>query len=138
MDRLAELKTKYDRALKTITDSGVSLQNLHVQDNKLVIKGRAPSETAKNQVWTAVKAVDPTYADVSMDLTVDSSLPQPKAAPAAASAQSYTVAAGDTLSKISKQFYGDANKYMKIFEANRETLSDPDKIKPGQVLKIPA
>lgn len=138
MDRLAELKTKYDRALKTITDSGVSLQNLHVQDNKLVIKGRAPSETAKGQVWTAVKAVDPTYADLLMDLTIDSSLPQPKAAPAAASAQSYTVAAGDTLSKISKQFYGDANKYMKIFEANRETLKNPDTIKPGQVLKIPA
>jgi LysM repeat protein len=138
MDRLAELKTKYDRALRTITETGVSLQNLHVQDNKLFIKGRAPSETAKNQVWTTVKGIDPAYADLSLDLTIDSSLPQPTAAAAAPSAQTYTVAAGDTLSKISKQFYGDANKYMKIFEANRDTLKDPNLIQPGQVLKIPA
>ena len=45
---------------------------------------------------------------------------------------------GDTLSKISKQFYGDANRYMKIFEANKDQLKDPNVIKPGQVLKIPA
>ena len=52
--------------------------------------------------------------------------------------QSYTVKAGDTLSKIAKHFLGDANSYPAIFEANRDQLSDPDKIKPGQVLKIPA
>ena len=50
----------------------------------------------------------------------------------------YTVKAGDTLSKIAKEHLGDANAYMKIFEANKDQLSDPDKIKPGQVLKIPA
>ena len=52
--------------------------------------------------------------------------------------RTYTVRAGDTLSKISKEFYGDANKYMKIFEANRGVLSDPNRINPGQTLKIPA
>jgi nucleoid-associated protein YgaU len=140
MDRLEELKTKYDGALKAMTVAGVSLQNLHVQDNKLFIKGKAPSEAAKNQVWTAIKTADPAYGDVLVDLVVDTTMPQPaaKAAAAAPSAQSYTVASGDTLSKISKQFYGDANKYMKIFEANRDTLQDPNMIKPGQVLKIPA
>lgn len=140
MDRFAELKTKYDGALKAVTAAGVSLQHLHVHDNRLVIKGKAPSEAAKNQVWTAIKAADPAYGDVSVDLVVDSSMPQPatKTTPVAPGAQSYTVAAGDTLSKISKQFYGDANKYMKIFEANRDTLPDPNMIKPGQVLKIPA
>jgi nucleoid-associated protein YgaU len=45
---------------------------------------------------------------------------------------------GDTLSKISKQFYGDANAYQKIFDANRDQLKDPDKIQPGQVLRIPS
>ena len=50
----------------------------------------------------------------------------------------YTVVAGDTLSKISKASYGDANKYMVIFEANKPMLSNPDKIYPGQVLRIPA
>ena len=50
----------------------------------------------------------------------------------------YTVVSGDTLSAIAKKEYGDANKYMKIFEANQPMLSDPNKIYPGQVLRIPA
>jgi nucleoid-associated protein YgaU len=54
-----------------------------------------------------------------------------------AEAKYYTVVAGDNLSKISKAQYGDANKYMKIFEANKPMLKDPDKIYPGQVLRIP-
>jgi nucleoid-associated protein YgaU len=53
-------------------------------------------------------------------------------------AQYYTVVAGDTLSKISKQYYGDANKYAKIFEANKPMLSNPDRIYPGQKLRIPS
>ena len=57
---------------------------------------------------------------------------------AKALAATYTVKAGDTLSKIAKDQLGNANAYMKIFEANKDQLSDPDKIKPGQVLKIPA
>ena len=52
-------------------------------------------------------------------------------------AQMYTVASGDSLSKIAKKFYGDAGKYPLIFEANRPMLRDPDKIYPGQVLRIP-
>jgi nucleoid-associated protein YgaU len=52
--------------------------------------------------------------------------------------QTYTVQTGDTLSAIAKRFLGDADAYMDIFNANRDQLSDPDKIKPGQVLKIPA
>jgi nucleoid-associated protein YgaU len=52
-------------------------------------------------------------------------------------AEYYTVVSGDTLSKISKQYYGDANQYNKIFEANKPMLTHPDKIYPGQVLRIP-
>ena len=51
--------------------------------------------------------------------------------------QTYTVAKGDTLSKIAKEFYGEANKYHQIFEANKPMLKDPDKIYPGQMLRIP-
>lgn len=54
------------------------------------------------------------------------------------SSRTYTVKSGDTLSKISKEMYGDANKYNQIFEANKPMLKDPDKIYPGQVLIIPA
>lgn len=57
--------------------------------------------------------------------------------PAAAEAQYHDVVKGDTLSAISKKYYGDANKYMKIFEANKPMLSHPDKIYPGQKLRIP-
>lgn len=132
MDQLETLKAKYASALKTITETGTSLTNLHAQDGKLVIKGASPSEQAKNEVWTAIKAVDPKYADVTVDLKVDPSLPTPPRA------QTYTVQAGDTLSKIAKQFYGNANAYMKIFDANKDQLKDPNVIKVGQVLKIPA
>ncbi|HXT71855.1 MAG TPA: LysM peptidoglycan-binding domain-containing protein [Vicinamibacterales bacterium] len=144
MATFEELKSKYAAALKEIETQGVKLQHLHVQDKKLYMKGAAPSEAAKNAVWAAIKAADGTYADLTADIAIDTSLapPKPAAAPQAAPAQakedSYTVKAGDTLSKISKQFYGDANRYMKIFDANKGTLKDPDKIQPGQVLKIPA
>jgi nucleoid-associated protein YgaU len=131
MERLDQLKQKYAAALDVVTAAGVSLQNLHIQDGKLFLKGRAPSEQAKNEVWTAVKKIDPTFADFAADISIDSSLPTPPRA------QAYTVKAGDTLSKISKEFYGDANKYMKIFDANKDQLSDPNKIKVGQVLQIP-
>ena len=133
MATLEELKSKYASALDVIKSQGVHLENLHVQDNKLVIRGAAPSEAAKAEVWTAFTKVDRTASDLLADITVDPSLPQP-----AARENSYTVQAGDTLSKISKQMYGDANKYMKIFEANKDQLKNPDMIKPGQVLKIPA
>jgi LysM repeat protein len=52
--------------------------------------------------------------------------------------QTYTVASGDSLSKIAKKFYGDANKWRRIFDANRDTIKNPDLIHPGQVLKIPS
>lgn len=57
--------------------------------------------------------------------------------PAPAAPRTYTVAAGDSLSKIAKKLYGDANKWKRIFDANRDTVKNPDLIHPGQVLKIP-
>jgi LysM repeat protein len=143
MDRLEELKNKYQAALQTIQQRGVVLSHLHVQDNKLFIQGSAPSEEIKNEVWNQIKAADPQFSDLTCDLKVDSSLAQPRAAAAAAAAggstggQTYTVKAGDTLSKIAKEFYGNANAYNKIFEANKDQLSSPDRINVGQELKIP-
>ena len=134
--RFNELKGKYGDALRAVEQQGVQLQNLHVQDNKLYMKGFAPSEAAKNAVWAAIKAANPAYDDVTADITVrEAAAP---ASPAAAPERRYTVKSGDTLSKISKEFYGDANEYMRIFYANRQIISDPDKIKVGQDLVIPA
>jgi nucleoid-associated protein YgaU len=66
-----------------------------------------------------------------------STAPRP-AAPPAPPEQIYTVMAGDSLSKISKKLYGDANQWKRIFEANRDQIKNPDLIHPGQKLKIPA
>jgi LysM repeat protein len=146
MDRLEELKNKYNGALSTIQQRGVRLSHLHVQDNKLFMQGAAPSEAIKNEVWNQIKAADPTYSDLTADITVDPSLPQPQPQQAAAAAASggsstggrtYTVQPGDTLSKIAKQFYGNANDYNRIFEANQDKLQNPDLIKVGQELIIP-
>jgi nucleoid-associated protein YgaU len=129
MERLEQLKSKYATVLTVIRDRGVKLENLHVEGDKLVIKGAAPRETVKNDVWNAIKAIDPNYSDLAADIRIDANLPQPP--------EMYTVQSGDTLSKISKQFYGNPNQYMKIFEANKDQLTNPDLIKPGQVLKVP-
>ncbi len=144
MDRFDELKAKYHAALDTIQREGVKLTHLHVQDNKLFIQGAAPSQEVKNDVWNQIKAADATYSDLTCDLTIDPSLARPQAKAAAATAgggstqRTYRVQAGDTLSKIAKEMYGNANDYNRIFEANRDKLQSPDKIQPGQELVIPA
>jgi nucleoid-associated protein YgaU len=135
MDRFDELKTKYASVLELVQTDGVSLSHLHVQDDKLVMTGAAPNQDIVNAIWNQIKAVDATYSDLAAEITVDSSLPQPT--PPTPEVQKYTVVAGDSLSKISKHFYGDPNHYMKIFQANQDQLSDPNVIQIGQELVIP-
>jgi len=134
-----QLKQKYQSVLNAIEQQNVRLQNLHVENDKLFIRGTAPSEEAKNAVWDQIKLVDPNYSDLTADITVEA--PQQRAAAvggAETGGQTYTVKSGDTLSKISQQFYGSSNEYMRIYYANRDKLSDPDKIQPGQQLVIPS
>jgi LysM repeat protein len=138
MDRFEELKQKYASVLDLIKRSNVSLSHLHVQDDQLFMQGNAPNQDIKNRVWDAIKQVDPSYSDLSADIGIDSSIPAPADASASTAARTYTVQPGDTLSKIAKQVYGSANDYMKIFNANSDQLSDPNKIQVGQTLKIPA
>jgi nucleoid-associated protein YgaU len=102
------------------------------KDGKLHWNGTVKSEADKNEIWMAIKTIPTWKDDVVADIKV-----VPGAAPAAAPARTYTVKPGDTLSGIAKSELGHANDYMKIFELNRDQLSDPDKIKPGQVLKLP-
>jgi nucleoid-associated protein YgaU len=125
-------KQKYASVLDFIKTSNVRLDHLHVDGDKLVMEGAAPNDAIKNQVWDAIKKVDPTFSDLTANITVDSSLPAP------VETKTYTVKGGDTLSKIAQEMYGSAGDYMKIFEANKDKLSDPNKIQVGQELTIPA
>ena len=137
--RFDQLKQKYQSVLNMADQEKIQFLNLHVQDDKLFIRGIAPSEEAKNKFWDQIKLVNPNGDDITADISVDSSRAMGAAAGGGAGTggQTYTVKAGDNLSKISKQFYGDANEYMRIFYANRDKLNDPDRIQVGQQLNIP-
>lgn len=91
------------------------------------VYGIAKDQATKEKIILAAGNIQGVAA-VDDNMTVDLSQPP---------AQFYTVVKGDTLSKIAKEFYGDANEYQKIFEANKPMLTHPDKIYPGQNLRIP-
>lgn len=137
--RFNELKQKYQSVLNMADQQHIQFQNLHIQDNKLYIKGVAPSEDAKSKFWDQIKLVNPGSDDVTADISVDErrALGAAVGGAGAQGGQTYTVKAGDNLSKISKQFYGNPNEYMRIFYANRDKLNDPDKIQVGQELSVP-
>ncbi len=101
--------------------------NIAVEGDTVKVSGKAASNEVAEKIVLALGNT----VGVSK---VDSNL---QAADGATSSKMYTVQSGDTLSKISKAMYGDANKYNAIFEANRPMLTHPDKIYPGQVLRIP-
>jgi LysM domain-containing protein len=137
-DRFEQLKVKYQSVLNFMQAQNVQLQNLNLQDDKLFIRGSAPSQDVKNRVWDQIKLVDPNFSDLIADIQAPAAAAAAAAgAPSTPATRTYTVQPGDNLSKISKQFYGDANNYMKIFEANKDKLADPDKIKAGMELLIP-
>lgn len=134
---LEQMKQKYASVLTIVREQRVQLSHLHIQNGKFFMQGVAPSDQAKNKVWDQIKVVNPNWAqELIADIRVDSTA-QSAAALSADGARTYTVQAGDSLSKISKKYYGDANQYMKIFEANRDAVNDPNKIFPGQTLKVP-
>lgn len=133
------LREKYNHAIQTA--KGLRMQGAaEERDGKLHFNGTVNSEDEKNQIWNALKTVPDWQKDVVADIRV-SAAARPAAQATTGTQQpqttTYTVQSGDTLSAIAKRFLGNANDYMEIFNANRDQLSDPDKIKPGQVLKIP-
>ncbi|HPG28464.1 MAG: peptidoglycan-binding protein LysM [Spirochaetaceae bacterium] len=113
-----------------VQDLGLGVEGLkvRVEGDRAVLEGQAASQADAEKAIIAAGNI-PGIAQVDDRIAV--------AKPAKAS-QYYKVQKGDSLSKIAKQFYGDAMKYPQIFEANKPMLKDPDKIYPGQVLRIPA
>jgi nucleoid-associated protein YgaU len=114
--------------------SNVGLGNPNVQatveGDKITLTGEVASQEEKEKIVLAA-------GNITGVASVDDQLTIAAGAPAAKEAKFVTVEKGDTLSAISKRVYGDANKYQKIFEANKPMLKDVDKIYPGQVLRIP-
>src|SRR5215218_8894941 len=109
--------------------------NAEERDGKLHFKGTVATEAEKNEIWNAIKTIPTWQNDIVADIQVTGGPAAGGAAPAAG--KTYTVKAGDTLSAIAKEHLGSAGAYMKIFELNKDQLTDPDKIKPGQVLRLP-
>ncbi|MCH2548021.1 MAG: peptidoglycan-binding protein LysM [Alphaproteobacteria bacterium] len=138
-----------------IEQLGLDIENLQVDvdGERAVLTGTANTQDAREKAILAAGNIKG-IGKVDAQLTVaPANIRQADAAPAQSSAQSsapaaapaaqpestfYQVRSGDTLSAISKKFYGTANRYNEIFEANKPMLSDPDEIYPGQTLRIPS
>jgi nucleoid-associated protein YgaU len=132
------LRDKYDHAIQTAKSLRFD-GSAQEENGKLHFKGTVNSQEEANKIWDAIKTVPDWQKDIQADIKVNPAAAQKATATAGQAGQkTYTVKAGDTLSKIAKEQLGDAKAYQDIFNANRDQLSDPDKIKPGQVLKIPA
>ena len=112
-----------------VKKNGFAVENLKIKmaDATAHVRGKVPDQATREKIILCAGNVSGVSAVKDM-MSVDQSAPE---------AKYYTVVSGDNLSKISKAQYGDANKYMAIFEANRPMLQHPDKIYPGQVLRIP-
>ena len=126
------LRDKYAYAIQTAKDLRMQ-GSADEREGKLYFHGTVNSDAEMNKIWDAIKTIPDWRNDIVGDIK---SLGMPAPKPATAEI-SYTVKSGDTLSKIAKETLGDANAYMEIFNANKDQLADPNKIKPGQVLKIP-
>jgi nucleoid-associated protein YgaU len=111
------------------------------RDGKLQIAGVVASEEQKSRIWAAIKTVPAWQREVVVNLRVQpksAATPTSPRASAGGAGQTHTVVAGDTLSAIAERYFGDARQTTRILEANRELLVNPDRIRPGQVLRIPA
>ena len=123
--------------LKTkLNEYNLVVKDVHVEYEAgvVTVTGEAANQATKEKVVLAlgnVNGVQKVYDNMTVFKKPEAVAPEPEA-------KFYTVVSGDTLSKIAKHFYGDAMKYPEIFEANKPMLKDPNKIYPGQMLRIPA
>ena len=126
MADLEQLKQKYAPVIATIqsfSEYGATLDAVDLAGEKLHLKGTVPSTVVANRVWDSIKAVDPAFGDLARNHHGNWG------------GDDATIKSGDNLSKVSKLFYGNANKYNEIAQANG--ISDPNKIQAGQQISVP-
>ncbi len=121
------LMDKYKDLFQLANTIGLKNPDVKEEGGKLKISGKTEYQLGANQLWDNIK----THAGWENEIVANIQAERSDAYGV------YTVVAGDTLSKISKQHLGDSKRYMEIFNANKGTLTDPDKIKVGQTLTIP-
>jgi nucleoid-associated protein YgaU len=118
-----DLKNRYQPAADLVSRNGFQIQHFRVQTGKAVLTAFTPREYLNSRAWDEIEEVDPSFKDWQHAITVGSGT-------------TYVVKSGDNLSNISKSVYGNANDYDEIVDANN--ISNPDRIRVGQPLKIPA
>ena len=127
MADLNQLQQKYQPVIDTIqqfAEFGAKVDGVGLDGDKLILKGEVPSKVVANRVWDVIKECDPTYSDLEHQI-----------ATTGGDDQEYHLKSGDTLSKISKLFYGDPNKYQAIADASG--MDNPNKGLVGQKIIIP-
>jgi nucleoid-associated protein YgaU len=126
---MSQLTDKYGDVYILAQNLGVTNLNAQEENGHITITGNAPSQYVVNQVWDKIKEIDPDLKDGDLTLNLTAARQDIYG--------EYEVKSGDTLSSIAKNISKGSLGYQQIFDANRDTLSDPDKIQPGQRLKIP-
>ena len=127
MANLDQLKQKYAPVLQMFehfAPQGAQLQEVSLDGEKLLLRGTVPSQVIANRIWDAIKQADPGFSDLHHEVGTTGG-----------AGQAYTIQPGENLSKVSQYFYGSANHYKTIAEANG--IADPDKIRAGQQINIP-
>jgi nucleoid-associated protein YgaU len=127
MADLNALKQKYAPVITTIekfVPYGATLDAVDLVGEQIHIKGTVPSTVVANRVWDSIKKVDPTYSDLKHEIGTSGGATQP-----------VTIKSGDTLSAISLLFYGNANKYPQIAQANN--IPNPNSVPIGTTLQLP-
>ena len=122
----AALEQKYapvGQQIANFSDLGAKFDGIFMDGDKLVLKCEVPSKVVSNRVWDIIKQCDPNYPDFEIQMAVTGGDEQP-----------YTIKAGDTLSAVCLKFYGHANKYPQVAEANH---MDPNKVSAGTTIQLP-
>ncbi|MCP3057312.1 LysM peptidoglycan-binding domain-containing protein [Myxococcus sp. K38C18041901] len=121
------LQNDYQDVLDVAKTVGAKVESRE-ENGKLILKGSVDYAWDRDRIWDQIKAKHAKWQqEIMVNLTVTNAEPYGL----------YTVKSGDTLGKLAKDIYGDAKLYPKIFEINKDQLTDPDKIKVGQKLKLP-